>query len=143
MDIAFASAVAEDAAAIFDLCRSLIDAYEDISAINYDSALSWLGVKIQTNISTYKRIMVGDDVVGFFRLEKLGNKYELDDFYILPEYRNAGIGTAVLEKLCRPNRCIFLYVFTNNIGAIRLYKRFGFDVVKTVSPTRQIMEKPG
>ena len=38
---------------------------------------------------------------------------------------------------------IFLYVFRKNIGAISLYKGFGFEAVKTVSDTRQIMERPG
>ncbi len=47
-----------------------------------------------------------------------------------PDRRNEGIGTALLERLLEevgdPNARYTLEVRTSNVGAIRLYERFGF-----------------
>ena len=67
---------------------------------------------------------------------------ELDDFYILPQFRGRGIGTAVLEKCIRESSLpIFLYVFTRNTGALNLYQRMGFRIAEQISSTRSIMRR--
>ncbi len=144
MDIGYCKATHSDAESIFMQCKSLIDSYEDISSIDYHKVLQWVENKIQNNINNYTAITLAGKTVGYYCLEKQGDKWELDDFYILPAYRNRGIGSAVLKNICtNTGGCIFLYVFRKNIRAISLYIRFGFVTVKTVSETRQIMERPG
>ena len=144
MDIGYLQANKEDIQPIFDLCKTLIDEYEDLSSIAYPEVLEWVENKISQSIDTYTVITLSGVKVGYYRLVKQGDKYELDDFYILPAYRRKGIGTLVLDTICKKTEgSIFLYVFRKNIGAISLYKGFGFETVKTVSDTRQIMERPG
>ena len=144
MDIGYSKATHLDAEPIFLLCKALIDTYEDNSAIDYPKVLQWVENKIQNNINNYTAISLAGKTVGYYRLEKQGDKWELDDFYILPAYRGRGLGSAVLENICaNTGGRIFLYVFRKNIRAISLYNRFGFVTVKTVSKTRQIMERPG
>lgn len=144
MNIGFVNATQADIQPIFEQCKSLIDAYEDITSIDYDKVLAWLKRKIQTNISKYTVIMLGEEKAGYYCLDRQGDKWELDDFYILPAFRSRGIGTAALKAICNSaDGCIFLYVFSKNMGAVSLYKRFGFETVEVVSDTRQIMERPG
>lgn len=144
MEIEYLQASVEDVAPIFSLCKSLIDAYEDISTIDYPKVLEWVEKKVSANIGKYTVITLAGKKVGYYCLEKQADKWELDDFYIFPDYRGKGIGTAVLHHVCdKTDGCIFLCVFRKNTGAISLYRRFGFEAVKVVSDTRQIMERPG
>ena len=144
MEIGYMPATDEDIQPIFNLCKGLIEEYEDLSSIDYSKVLAWVEKKISQNISKYIAITLAGEKVGYYCLERQEVKWELDDFYILPSYRGRGIGTVVLKKICEStNGCIYLYVFRNNIGAISLYNRFGFQTVNVVSNTRQIMERPG
>ena len=144
MELRYVTATEQDVQPVFDLSRSLIEAYEDLSTIDYPKVLRWVESKIRNNIQKYNVILCNDEKVGYFCLDLHGDKWELDDFYILPQFRNKGIGTAVLADICKNTTgCIYLYAFVKNKGAISLYKRFGFYCVKTVSDTRQIMERPG
>ena len=144
MELFFHKATKEDAGVVFQLCRDLIDTYEDCASIDYPKVLQWVEKKISGNIHNYTVVTLCGEKVGYYCLEKQEDKWELNDFYILPQYRNQGIGTTVLKQICEMV-CgpIYLYVFRKNIGAISLYKRFGFDAVAVVSDTRQLMERPG
>lgn len=144
MKLEFQCAVAEDVQAIYGLCKALIDTYEDISSIDYPKVLRWVEQKISFNIANYRVITVSGKKAGYYALERQEDCWELDDFYILPEFRGKGIGSAVLESICgSTDGRIILYVFTKNTGAIKLYERFGFQTAKRISSTRQIMERPG
>lgn len=144
MEIGYLKTTEEDIKPIFDLCKSLIDAYEEISSIDYPKVLEWVEKKIRMNITKYTAITLDGEKAGYYCLERQENKWELDDFYVFPACRGKGIGTAVLQKICADiEGSIFLYVFRKNTRAISLYNRFGFETVKAVSDTRQIMERPG
>ena len=84
----------------------------------------------------------GGTVAGYYHLIPGAEKTELDDFYILPPYRGRGIGTRALKDcIQRAAGPLFLYVFSRNAGAIRLYERMGFQITETVGETRCIMER--
>ena len=57
MNLTCSPAVPADAGMIFDLCRALIDEYEDISSIDYAAVLAWVRRKIDKNITQYRRIL--------------------------------------------------------------------------------------
>ena len=144
MELEYLKATQEDAQQIFELCKSLIDTYEDLSSVQYPQVLDWVARKIRQNIAMYTVITRNGQKVGYFSLLNHIDGWELDDFYVLPAYRGNGIGTAVLQNICMSAKGrIFLYVFTQNTGAVSLYERFGFQTSQTVSATRQIMERPG
>lgn len=144
IELSYVTATEKDILPIIGLSRALIEKYEDLSSIDYPKVLRWVESKIHKNIKKYKAIVYNDEIVGYYRLDLQDDKWELDDFYILPQFRNKGIGSAVLSYICQSiTGCIYLYVFTKNKGAISLYERFGFKRVQTVSNTRQIMERPG
>jgi len=69
-------------------------------------------------------------LVNFWSNDATGNIVFLDEFYILPDHRNQGIGTWVLEYLRSrfqaDNAGIMLETTPYNQRVIPLYKRFGF-----------------
>ena len=141
MSLTYKSAATEDISVIFSLCKALIDAYEDVSNIDYEMVLKWVKNKITENIFQYTCVFLNDTKVGYFHLQH-GGETELDDFYILPEYRGRGIGTEVLSYCIKQtNSPLFLYVFRRNTGAIKLYNRMGFYISQEVGNTRLIMRR--
>jgi hypothetical protein len=61
----------------------------------------------------------------------------------VPEHRGRGLGTALLMRALRGFRQagltrVFLEVTAENEGAVRLYQRAGFSVVKTVFKTAEV-----
>ena len=54
---------------------------------------------------------------------------ELDDLYVLSEYRGQGVGTAIIQKCCCETELpVFLYVFKENNPAVSLYEKMGFRI---------------
>ena len=145
MTLTFAPAEDPDAAVIFSLSKALIDAYEDTAAIDYEKVLNWVRRKIGSCIGQYTCVFADGHKAGFFRISTADGMAELDDLYILPEFRNRGIGTAVIQKCCAETGLpLMLYVFTKNTGAMALYRRLGFRVQEYVGNTRCIMVRvPG
>ena len=141
-DLTFTPATAEDADVIIAHSRELVQRYEDPNQVDIERVLSWLEKKVRTNISQYTCVRCGNEKVAFFSLTEEETGFELDDFYVLEPYRNQGIGSCVLEYCIQAvKKPIFLYVFTGNSGAIRLYERFGFAHTSCVSSTRIIMTR--
>ena len=143
MVLTYAPAEKADAAVIFSFCKALIDDYEDTAAIEYEKVLNWVRRKIEDNIRQYTCVYADGEKTGFFRLSDADGMAELDDLYILPEFRNRGIGTAIIQKCCAETGLpLMLYVFTKNTGAMALYRRLGFRIRKYVGSTRCIMVRP-
>ena len=140
--IAFIPADATDIPIIFGFCKELIDSYEDVSAIAYDKVLNWVLDKITNKIDMYQCAVVDGTKLGYFCLDTTGTEAELDDLYVLPEYRGIGIGTSIIRYCIRRLRKpVFLYVFSKNIGAVRLYNRMGFAFTEKVGSTRVVMRR--
>ena len=142
--LSFVSASMDDVPLIFAQSKALVDAYEDVASIPYEQVMNWMHNKIQENIAQYTKVCIDGITAGFYRLVSGEEETELDDFYILPPFRGQGIGTAVLEKcILDEQKPMFLYVFQKNVGAIRLYNRFGFEPAQVVSETRMILRRKG
>ena len=142
MELTFSRASREDIDVIFALCRELIKTYEDTASIDLPKVLAWVQKKIENQILSYTCVWLDGRKVAYYCLSEEADGFELDDFYVLPEYRNRGIGTRILSRcVAGLKKPVWLYVFSENHGAIRLYERFGFVSTRKVSPTRQIMTK--
>lgn len=70
-----------------------------------------------------------DRIVGFIGLKP----HELSFLYVDPAFQKRGIGKKLIEfALDQLERPIKLDVFTDNLAAKALYRKYGFKVVKTV-----------
>lgn len=90
-------------------------------------------------------ILVAEDnkkIVGFIQFGKVSNKeiqasdkdIELKKLYVNKNSQGQGIGKQLIEAMFKNNRLvniknIYLDVFTENIKAIGLYKKYGFKIV--------------
>ncbi|QLI82708.1 GNAT family N-acetyltransferase [Chitinibacter fontanus] len=77
-----------------------------------------------------RKILVANQVVGFYALREEEQGYALDHLYLLPQWQGQGIGSAVLthiQQQCpsRPIRLVALRESDSN----RFYQRHGFIAV--------------
>ena len=139
MMLAYGTGRSADIPAIFAQAKALVDAYEDVSAIDYDWVMDWMARKITQKIGDYTRVTLNGELCAYYRLTE---DEELDDLYVLAPFRGRGIGSAILERCIRESRApLWLYVFTENRRAIALYRRFGFAPAEAVGKTRLIMKR--
>ena len=144
MKLLFEKATGSDIESIYEFNKYLIDRYENVQNIEYDKILSWVQRKIETYIEEYQRILFDGELAGYYRFHQDGDKMELDDLYIFPQYRNQQIGTAIIEKcLLETDLPVYLFVFIKNTKAVELYKRIGFEIVETIQDSRYIMQING
>lgn len=79
-------------------------------------------------ICTYS---VDKNVVAFIQYEDIYDRFELDNIFVLTEYRNKGIASKLLEFMIEDGKSkkisnITLEVRENNRTAINLYEKYGF-----------------
>lgn len=140
MHLTYSPALPHDADAIFAMSKHLIDSYEDLKSIDYNSVLTWVRRKIENHISEYVCVYLDSQKAGYYRFSPCDGMMELDDLYILPQFRNLGIGTEIIRRCCAETTLpVMLYVFTRNTGALALYRRLGFQITQTIGQSRCIM----
>lgn len=143
MNITFKNATAVDGDKVFELNKNLIEKYETNLNLDFEKIFDWVRNKIEKNIENYQCIHFEGIKVGYYYLHDEDGSLELDDFFIFDEFQGRGIGTEVLKHVAliagEKNKDVFLYVFVNNQGAINLYHRNGYKIVKNIADSRYIM----
>lgn len=96
---------------------------------------------IDMHFKDIKMIKKDNHIIGMIIYYKENEIYFLDAIYIKEEYRNLGIGHNILNKLIKNQKksIIHLWVFKDNIKAIKLYKNLGFEIIKETKK-RYLME---
>lgn len=139
----YEKASACDIEPIYNLCKQLIDDYENTDSIDYGKVLNWVRRKIEKSIDEYTAVFASGEKAGYYHFyQNEAGEYEIDDLYIFPQYRNQGIGSGIIKKCCSAvSAPVTLYVFSKNKKAVALYKKLGFEVVRTVNSSRYFMIK--
>ncbi len=73
-----------------------------------------------------------DIVIGYLSYSIIYEKAEINNIYVLEQYRSQGVGSKLLDylvKKCKICENITLEVRKDNINAICLYKKYGFKEV--------------
>nr|MBQ8245206.1 GNAT family N-acetyltransferase [Oscillospiraceae bacterium] len=141
MILSYAPALEEDILPILQLNKALINRYEELSSIDYPSVIRWVRQNIEKQLPHFRRVLMDGTPAGYFCLCPSDRKWELDSLFIFPEYQGNGIGTEVIRTcLNASGGKLFLYVFKDNTGALRLYERMGFQIVKEARKTAYLME---
>ncbi len=91
-------------------------------------------------------IIFADHPVGRLLVDKMGPEITLVDIALLPEYRNRGIGTLLIESLLQEAKAlrknVALQVLRGSAAA-RLYERLGFIMVGGDAVYLEMKKTPG
>jgi ribosomal protein S18 acetylase RimI-like enzyme len=133
----------EDVEPLYQLEKELILQYEDPTVMDLKQALAWTRTKLEGNWQAGTRILLDGQVIGWYHISQdMDFRYELDSFFLKKEWRNQGIGSALLQKILEEcDDAVYLYVFQKNRRAVHLYEKYGFEIKRILSPTRMIMER--
>ncbi|MFB6218966.1 MAG: N-acetyltransferase family protein [Halobacteriaceae archaeon] len=150
-DVRVGPATVEDLDALVELWVALVADQRDhgahlLAEENRSTARDFLGQHVAGD-----RVLVardGDALVGFATFHVESGAYEqdttrgvVDNVYVAPPYRDAGVGSALLdaaeaELAARGADTLSLSVLAGNDGARRLYERRGYR------PHRVTLERP-
>lgn len=98
---------------------------------NDPKVIKYIEKDVQDSIKITKMIMYKDETIGMFttdRLEPGSDYWYIGEIYIVKEYRNKGIGTALLKDEISKHDKIKLQVAQSNHSAMKLYKSLGFEI---------------
>lgn len=78
--------------------------------------------------SALDNIYVCDDgiVKAMVKIEDIGEKTKVSEFFVDPFFQGEGIGTKILNTVIEKSKEVFLYVLDKNERAIRFYVKMGF-----------------
>lgn len=78
--------------------------------------------------SALDNIYVYDDgiVKAMVKIEDVGEKTKVSEFFVDPFFQGEGIGTRILNTVIEKSKEVFLYVLDKNERAIRFYVKMGF-----------------
>lgn len=78
--------------------------------------------------SALDNIYVYDDgiVKATVKIEDIGEKTKVSEFFVDPFFQGEGIGTRILNTIIEKSKEVFLYVLDKNERAIRFYVKMGF-----------------
>ena len=104
---------------------------KDLSQQEIDRVTNYVDIEVSKQISDYKNIIYNGIVVGSVLVRTIDNGLLIDEIFIEKEYRNRGIGTSIIKNiLSYRNKDIYLWVYKDNIKAIKLYKKLGFTILE-------------
>lgn len=81
---------------------------------------------IERTCELYKIIYVGNKIAGAYLVLPYEDGYIIDEIYLFQEYRNKGIGTNILKEIIKEYKNLYIWVYKNNVDAIRLFEKLGF-----------------
>lgn len=91
----------------------------------------------QLHEKEYFHILVYEEnhkIIGFLIYQELADEVNIDDLFVLRKFRQKHVATNLLDMLItntKVNTPIFLEVREDNQNAIDLYKKFGFNIIRS------------
>lgn len=120
--------------------KSIFDYAKDLTQKEIEKINNYVNETILNQISEYKNVVLNDSIIGSILLIKKGNDILLDEIFIEEQYRNIGIGTAIIKDIIyNASDNIYLWVYKDNVKAIKLYNKLGFTI-KGETNNRYYME---
>ena len=90
---------------------------------------AYVDKKIPVELNEYKIIKFNKKRIGCYLVVKKDDGVMLDEIFLETDFRNKGIGSDIINRILELNDIVYLWVYKDNIKAIRLYKKFGFKII--------------
>ena len=120
--------------------KNIFEYAKDLDDLEIEKINNYVNETIPKEVDEYKNIVLNKKIIGSFLLTKNGEDLLLEEIFIEEHYRNKGIGESVLRYiLSNINNNVYLWVYKDNIKAIKLYNKLGFNI-KEETDTRYYME---
>lgn len=101
---------------------------KNISSEEKEHILSYVDRFANKFLKDYKIIKKDNQKCGVFLIRDFEDGVLLDEIYLLPKYRNLGIGSDIIKNELKKHSRVYLYVYKENVRAVNLYKKLGFKV---------------
>ena len=131
MDYKLIKSSNDDIEKLIDYKKKTIFEYaKDLSESEINKINNYVEDEVPKLINDYCNIVVDNKVVGCLLLTDKDDGTLLDEIYLEEKYRNKGIGTNIIKEVINNNDIIYLWVYKENVQAISLYKKLGFNVIE-------------
>ena len=121
----------EDIDRLIDYKKKTIFEYaKDLSENEINKINNYVENEVPKLLNNYSNIVVDNKIVGCLLLTPKDDGILLDEIYLEEEYRNKGIGTNIIKEVINNNDIIYLWLYKENVQAISLYKKLGFNVIE-------------
>ena len=101
----------------------------------FDNVQDNIRSAIESFWDQYIIILYNNEIAGFYLDGEGYGLTEVVMFFILPQFRRLGIGTAAMRHLLhRSNGKVYLAVYKANTGAIAFFEKAGFRQSKSENP---------
>ncbi len=107
---------------------TIFDYAKNISNEEREQILSYVDRFTNKFLKDYRIIKNKNEKLGVFLVRDYEDGVLLDEIYLLPQYRNLGIGSDIIKNELKKHNKMYLYVYKENVKAVNLYKRLGFHV---------------
>ncbi len=91
---------------------------------------SYVNKSVSDLLNDYKVIVIDNKKVGSFLVTDYDDGVLLDEIYLEWDYRHKGVGTELIRNLLSKHNVVYLWVYKDNIRAIKLYERLSFKIVE-------------
>ena len=83
------------------------------------------------NLEKFTKVFIAYDgkAIGCIAIKE-DTTIEVGRLYVLPDYRNQGIGKNIIKNILKQNDTVYLWVYKKNKKAIKLYKKLGFNIIE-------------
>jgi ribosomal protein S18 acetylase RimI-like enzyme len=111
----------------------------NIDELEKQKILNYVNTETPKNLEDYKLIKVDSTIVGCLLVINYKDGVLLDEIYLEENYRGLGIGSAIIKSIVKNHNVVYLWVYKENIKAIKLYEKLGFKIIEETE-TRSFMK---
>jgi len=109
---------------------TIFDYAKNISDEEREDIISYVGRFAKKFLNDYKVIFKGNTKCSVVLFREYEDGVLLDEIYIKEEFRSLGIGSSIIKNELAKHKKVYLWVYKENVKAVNLYKRLGFNVLE-------------
>ena len=125
-------AAEKDKVQIFELHREMFR-HEIEECWGWDEQWQKENFEKEWGRDVFKVIRHQDEVIGYSQFTKEKDKIYIQSIGLIPDFRNQGLGTMLMERILKEAQesggDVELSVHSKNKVALKLYEKFGFEVI--------------
>ena len=122
---------------------NILDYAEKLSIEEISKIKTYVNLHIPKQLDNYRMIIFDKRIIGCILVDAKDDGVLLDEIYIEENYRNKGLGTKLIKDVILNNDIIYLWVYKENVSAISLYKKLGFNTIEETEKRLYMVNRNG